>query len=195
MQLFFTLILAHLFADFPLQSNALAQLKKCHLAGVLIHVAIYTAVTALLLDNRLQYWPLIAGLGLIHFLIDAAKMRFSRGNEGTFAFLLDQLFHLTSMIVATYLAHYFWTPAPQGILPTDWLLRALPAAFIPAAMVCCWIWTTSSGKPYLQQSSLLRWINERMLLMEQRFGLVVIGGVLWLLVRQEYWRWETLVWW
>ncbi len=195
MQLFFTLILAHLFADFPLQNNAIAKLKKYHLSGVFIHVAIYTAVTALLLENSLQYWPLIVGLGIIHFLIDAAKIRFQQGNDGILAFLVDQLLHLTSMIVATYLADYFWTPAPQGILPTDRLLVALLAAFIPAAMVCCWIWTTSAGSSYLQQSSLLRWVNQRILLVEQRFGLVVVGVVIWLLARQECSGWERLVWW
>lgn len=195
MQLFFTLILAHLFADFPLQSNAIAKLKKYYLSGVFLHVSIYTAVTALLLDNRLQYWPLILGLGVIHFLIDGAKIRFQQGNDGTLAFLVDQSLHLASMLVAAYLAHYFWTPAPQGILPTDWLLAALLAAFIPAAMVCCWIWTTSAGSSYLQQSSLLRWVNQRILLVEQRFGLVVVGVVIWLLARQECGCWARLAWW
>lgn len=187
MQLFFTLILAHLFADFPLQSNTLARLKKYHLIGVLIHVSIYTAVTALLLERRLQYWPLIVGLGIVHFLIDAAKMRFRRDDDGTVTFLVDQLLHLTSMVVAAYLAQRYWTPAPQGILPTDWLFRALLAAFIPAAMVCCWIWTASSGSAYLHHSQLLRWVNQRILLVEQRLGLVVVGVVILLLARQECW--------
>ena len=187
MQLFSTLILAHLLADFPLQSNAIARLKKYHLVGVLIHVAIYTVVTALLLERRLQYWPLIIGLGIAHFLIDAAKMRFSRGDDGTLTFLVDQSLHLASMLVAAYLAQRYWTPAPQGILPTDWLFCALLAAFIPAAMVYCWVWTASSGSAYLHHSPLLRWVNQRMLLVEQRLGLAVVGVVIFLLARQQCW--------
>lgn len=195
MQLLFTLILAHLFADFPLQSNALAKLKKYHLTGVLLHVVIYMVVTTLLLADPWRHWPLVVGLGVVHFLIDAAKMRFAQGNDGPLAFLLDQLLHLASMIAAAYLAHQLWTPAPQGILPSEWLRQVLLAACIPAAMVCCWIWTNSSGRAHLHHSSLLRWINQRMLLVEQRFGLALVGMVIWLLVRQEWWQWGGLVWW
>lgn len=195
MQLLFTLILAHLFADFPLQSNALAQLKKCHLSGVLLHVAIYMVVTALLVEKPLIYWPLVAGLGTVHFLIDAAKMRFAQGNDGSLAFLVDQSLHLASMIAAAYLAHQLWTPAPQGILPSEWLRQVLLVAWIPAVMVYFWVWTNSSGRAHLRHSRLLRWINQWLLLVEQRIGLALVCMVLWLLVRQEGWQWGGLVWW
>jgi len=195
MQLLFTLILAHLFADFPLQSNALARLKKYHLTGVLLHVAIYMAVTALLLENLLVYWPLVAGLGAVHFLIDGAKMRFAQGKDGPLAFLIDQSLHLVSMVAAAYLAQQLWTPAPQGILPCNWLHLVLLAACIPAAMVYFWVWTDSSGRVHLHHSRWLRWIHQRVLLVEQRFGLVLVGVVIWLLARQEGWQWGALVWW
>lgn len=59
MNLLMTLLLAHLFADFPLQSNSLARLKETRIMGVFLHVLVHVAVTACLLKTAPStgyYW-------------------------------------------------------------------------------------------------------------------------------------------
>lgn len=77
MHLLTTLLLAHLLADFPLQTNALAKLKRASLTGVFIHVLIYVLITTLVMREPARYWALIGGLGGVHFLIDSIKMRYT----------------------------------------------------------------------------------------------------------------------
>lgn len=189
MQLLLTLILAHLFTDFPLQTNALARLKAQYATGVLIHVCIYMLVTALLLES-FTYWPLVVSLGGTHFLIDISKAHFCKRPNGLCAFLVDQFLHLTSMIVAAYVAQMIWIPAPQGILPNDLLWSALFAASIPAGMVGCWIWM-AHHEEYVNRSRSLRWLKEQLLVVEQSFGLLVVGIVFWVILMQEF---GTLIW-
>jgi hypothetical protein len=183
MQLFLTLLLAHLFADFPLQTNALARFKSNHLAGVLLHAVIYTIVTALLVSQWQAYWPLVVGLGLIHFAIDATKPLIGTKIDEVRAFLVDQCLHLATMIGATYCAYHWWDPTPMGIVPYRWLPAALAAAFLPALMVGYWVWATSSGCAYVRRNAWLHHFYSRALVIEQRFGLVVLGVIFWMFVR------------
>ena len=184
MQLLLTLILAHLFADFPLQTNSVARLKARHSFGVLPHVLIYVSVTALLIEKSYLYWPLLLGLGVCHFVIDTLKAHCCTSRHEVCAFWIDQVLHLLTMVAATYLAFQFWTPTPRGIIAEELLPIMLAAAFVPALMVCCWIWTTSKSQEYVNQSVILCWISERMLVVEQRYGLAVIGVVIWLVTKQ-----------
>lgn len=173
MHLLITLLLAHLFADFPLQTNGLAKLKKTHLSGVLIHVLIYMVVTALLLQNPFHYWPLIVGVAVAHFLIDAAKINCKFRNEVN-CFVLDQFLHFISVALAAYLAHQYWSPAPVGILPDTLLLAAFLCAFALAIMVFCWVWTNGLSDEQINRHVFLRWAKDRMLPLEQRIGLVLV---------------------
>ncbi len=174
MQLFLTLLLAHLFADFPLQSNALVRFKGKHLTGVLLHATIYTTVTASLLGQWLPYWPLVVGLGGIHFAIDAVKSRLASNTEEIRTFLLDQLLHLISLLIATLFTHSYWQIVPAGIVPVCWLPIVLFAAFLPALMVGYWIWATSSGHNYVKDNHWLHQLYGHALAIEQRFGLVLL---------------------
>lgn len=176
MHLFTTLLLAHLFADFPLQTNGLAKLKKESLTGVFLHVLVYVAMTAWAIRDPWTYWPLILGLGLIHFLIDALK-KYCPPTLETFYFLIDQGLHFLSIGVATLLALRWWTNPPQSNLPADIVLIALVGALILASMVFCWVWVNSLSEEHVQQHSLLRWTKQQMLVLEQRIGLVLLGFV------------------
>lgn len=176
MNLLMTLLIAHLFADFPLQTNALAKLKDKHFEGVLYHVLIHVAVTSLLINHSQQYWPLILGLGVVHFIVDGLKILLPF-KKGVVYFLADQCVHLISLIVAAYLAQQFWTPAPIGILPDNWLGVVLSGAFIPAAMVLVWVWASTLSQEYVTRSLLLCWTKQRLLLIEQRIGLALISVV------------------
>ena len=183
MHLFLTLLLAHLFADFPLQSNALIRFKNNHLGGVLLHALIYTIVTAILIDRWTSYWPLIIGLGTVHFAIDTIKSHLSTGTEEIHIFLLDQTIHLVTMFIATLLAHSLWHVVPVGIVPEHWLPVVLFAAFLPAFMVGYWVWATSSGCGCVKGSVWLRQFYGSILVVEQRFGLVVLVIIFWAFVR------------
>lgn len=173
MNLLLTLLLAHLFADFPLQTNRLARLKMNSLKGVLIHVLIYIGVTALLLQQPLQYWPLILGLGGIHFMIDAAKTIYATKHVVIY-FVVDQLLHFISMVIATYLAYQFWPTAPAGVLPAYWLHIALLCAFVPALIVLSWVWANELSDEAVQANGLLQWVKHQALSFEQNVGLVLL---------------------
>lgn len=176
MHLFFTLLLAHLFADFPLQTNKLARLKKKNLAGVSIHVLIYVVVTALFLQRPLDYWPLTIGLGLTHFVIDALKLIIKPKHEVRY-FVFDQILHFTSVLVATILAHQYWTVAPHGILPDVLLYIAFGCASGLGFIVLCWIWTNALAEDQIHHNIVLRWVKHQALLFEQRLGLALFAIV------------------
>ena len=75
MDLLSALLLGHLIADFPLQANCIFRLKNQHWLGVLLHAAVHCVITAVLLQQPLAYWPLLASLCLVHFTIDWFKLR------------------------------------------------------------------------------------------------------------------------
>ncbi|MEZ4676203.1 MAG: DUF3307 domain-containing protein [Caldilineaceae bacterium] len=177
MHLLTTLLLAHLFADFPLQTNKLARWKKTSIHGVLIHVVIYMAITALLLQQPLRFWPLILGLGAVHFAIDALKKVCPLKNE-VHGFLLDQLMHILTVLLATYLAYQYWGIPPVGVLADHYLYPAFIYALTLATMVFCWVWVQSLHEKYLQQYSLLRWVKHQALTFEQQTGMALIALIL-----------------
>lgn len=170
--LLITLLIAHLFADFPLQTNALAQLKEKSWSGVLLHVLVHVIVTALLIHDAFSYWPLILGIGSVHFVIDCFKL-FWTAKKGVTYFLFDQLLHLATLVIAAYLAQQEWSTTPVGILPPEWLFPILSGAFIPAIMVLLWIWTNSLSHEFLAQSSLRYWAKRQILSIEQSIGIVL----------------------
>lgn len=183
MHLLLTLLIGHLFADFPLQTNALARYKSKHVNGVLIHVLIYTTITALLIEQWATYWPLILLLGLAHFLVDVAKPRLCPLMNELVAFVFDQALHLFSMVALAWFAHWWWPVAPQGIVPHTWLLWLLIAATLPALVVTYWVWATHSNDSWRGRHGWLSLFYPRALLLEQRFGQAVIGFTFWLLMR------------
>jgi hypothetical protein len=129
MDLLATLILAHLIADFPLQTDWIFRLKSRHWAGVLLHAAIHAGVTALLLQNPPRHWPMLVTLGGIHFITDWLKLRvkFKLRSPG---FILDQAAHgLALLLLAT------WPVQMAGILPPIYLYPAVAYATLPALLM------------------------------------------------------------
>lgn len=176
MHLLTTLLLAHLFADFPLQTNGLAKLKRESLTGVFLHVLIYVAITGLAIQKPLAYWPLILGLGAIHFVIDASKGSYTQKFEA-FYFLIDQCLHFISIGIATLFTLYLYAQPPQSVWPYNLVLIALACALLLAIMVFCWVWANSLSEEQVQRHFLLRWTKHQMLTLEQRIGLLLIGFV------------------
>lgn len=172
MNILLTLLIAHLFADFPLQTNAVAKLKEQHWYGVLLHVMIHLVVMTLLIHNSLSYWPLVLGVGFVHFVIDGLKL-LCPAQKGITYFLADQALHGVTIVVAAYLTQQLWPLGPVSILPAAWLLPILGGALVPAIMVFLWIWTNSLSQESLSQFTLLYWAKDQILAAEQRFGFVL----------------------
>ena len=129
MNLLLTLLLAHLIADFPLQTNEIFRLKVRHWYGILLHAGIHAIVTAALIINPLEQWSMLLLLWLIHFAIDWLKLRIKFKIQ-SIGFVLDQIAHILSLIFIAY-----WATDIQGALPTTFLFIALLYAQIPAALV------------------------------------------------------------
>jgi len=91
------LLLAHLLGDFPCQPYPLIRWKLASLRGLLVHVAIQTALALPVMIWAIPRWPLWLGvLSVSHFLIDWAKVRWTRGGWIELgAFFLDQSAHIS----------------------------------------------------------------------------------------------------
>lgn len=140
MDLFATLVLAHLIADFPLQTQWIYQFKTRSPAGVALHTAIHLAVTAALIRNPLDHWPLLACLGAAHYLTDWLKLRFLTTTQTT-GFLLDQAAHLAAMgllALASLSGRPMWAGV-GALLPPELLYPAIAYALAPAAMTFLWV--------------------------------------------------------
>ena len=178
MHLLMTLLLAHLLADFPLQTNTLATRKATHGDGVFYHALIHILVTALLLHNSHIYWSLPVGIGVAHFIIDAYKL-WRPVKQSVRYFVLDQCLHGLSLAIAALLALQLWQPAPRSILPDVWLIILLGGATVPAGLVLLWVWANTLTAARLKRLNLLYWAKPRLLFVEQQIGLFIIGVVLW----------------
>ena len=91
------LVLAHLIADFALQTKGMVQGKRWTSRWMLVHIAIVFAAT-LLLSGFL--WQISMAIALSHWAIDGAK-KWIQSKAGDFvAFVSDQAAHLVVLIVA-----------------------------------------------------------------------------------------------
>jgi hypothetical protein len=111
---FLALLLAHLTADFPLQSNWIARNKGKRSSALIVHIAIHygTAWICLKLFTSALYFSgfnqlITIGYLVVHFLIDTAKSRITAGKpkrDTTTLFVLDQLLHIfTAALTAVLL--------------------------------------------------------------------------------------------
>lgn len=176
MPLFLTLLLGHLLSDFPLQTNWLARMKQNSHWGVLIHVVIYTVVTALLLEHPEDHIFLLVSLGAAHWLIDTIKMN-SKNVCNLRSFVLDQAAHLGCLLLATGIVAYTATTLPTGIFSGELLYLADSVALIISIMVMIWVWACSTDAETVLPDRLVRWTQQQMLSISQRLGLVLVGSV------------------
>lgn len=127
MFLFLRLYLAHLIADFPLQTDRIFALKMKGLLGVCYHVLVCVAVGALFMAPHLmaypELWWAIAYFGLIHVVFDQGKIWYSRftGYDSIYLYFLDQFFHLISIVG---LIHLFPHAQETVRLGPEWGLLA-----------------------------------------------------------------------
>ncbi|GKY87587.1 DUF3307 domain-containing protein [Sinisalibacter aestuarii] len=131
---FTALLLAHVLADFVLQTNWIAANK--HRPGVFaLHILIVFAAAALALGQRQpEALGWLAALAVVHGLIDLAK-RFAAAT-GFAGFVTDQVAHLASLAGLAALMPGLWASGLWAtLLPGQtWLLHAfaLVAGFVIA---------------------------------------------------------------
>ena len=100
------LIIAHLLADFILQSNRLVAWKMKQFVGVIVHVCIFAAVALIILFPYLthwQTWAVIGGISFVHLIIDQTKINIAlRYDKYALPFIADQALHFLSLVLGGY---------------------------------------------------------------------------------------------
>jgi len=106
---FLRLWLAHLIADFPLQTNLIFRLKKKSIFGVFIHGTVFLILALFLSIPYLKYfisWIYIILVWLFHIWIDWEKIKVSntsKERDNVWYFVLDQILHLISLIFVFFI--------------------------------------------------------------------------------------------
>lgn len=171
MTLFFTLLLAHLIADFPLQTNRIFAMKLKSSKGIAIHVLIHLFVTAVLIRDPLSHLPLLLVLGTTHFFIDWFKLRQTTVRQVP-GFLVDQALHLGVLIILTIIF-----PTVQPVLSGAWLYVALFYAFIPPIIMVIWLLAIDFGRVTEKSDRCIVWAQRNLLPLSQGSGLPLLIGV------------------
>ena len=125
---FVSLVIGHLLADFPLQTDTVYRWRQKGWPGVAFHAGIHVAVAAALIHGLLLRWWLLLALGLCHAGIDRAKPYIPLSRPWA-KFLTDQALHVTSLGVIAWLARDL-SPIVSGPL----MYGLLGLAFVPAAL-------------------------------------------------------------
>jgi len=97
--LFITLLMAHLLGDFVFQTDKINEMKQ-KLWGQLLHSFLIILITAVLIPTY-QGLFLAWIMGSTHFIIDFIKIQIKR-NDSLVLFIVDQLFHLFVIIFLVF---------------------------------------------------------------------------------------------
>ncbi|MGH8582771.1 MAG: DUF3307 domain-containing protein [Gammaproteobacteria bacterium] len=126
--MFWTLVLCHLLADYPLQTDAIVEAKK-RMPGLLWHVAIHlltmlVVVVGLVATDWRLAAPCVLAISACHFAIDYWKNILSalRPRWGIFIYVQDQALHLLSILGLSA-----WAEAGDVAFPSEprWAIPAL----------------------------------------------------------------------
>ncbi len=140
-------LLAHLVADFILQSNWLVD-RKQHWDGLLIHggiVLVCMLMLPLIDHSALALWSAILGITAVHIATDWCKIHYGKRIPGPpiVPFLLDQAIHITVLTVALSLAlpaEQVWALAASPVAPLAiWAAAYVTAACATPIAVTIWL--------------------------------------------------------
>ena len=171
MTTFFILLLAHLIADFPLQTNRIYALKTQGNKGLALHVAIHVIVAALLIERPWQHIPLLFVYGAIHFAVDWYKVHKS-GTRQTPGFLLDQLAHFVTIVALA-----FWQPYLTSLLPFWLVWLGILLTLVPALLMTLWV-LANDLRSNLPNNPTVTWASCRLLPLSQKIGSVFVLSLL-----------------
>ena len=120
MKLFLTVLLAHLLADFPLQSSSMVRAKRQGIRAYIAHGAVHLLALALCvavfislaLLTSVWFWLVVCLYVAVHLGIDRAKQGLvSRATlaDSAWVFLLDQVVHVSTIVaLAWFLTRPSW---------------------------------------------------------------------------------------
>ena len=164
-----TLLLAHLVADFPLQTNGIVKMKTQGNKGLGLHVFVHVVVLILLIRNPYQYWPFILLLATAHFITDWMKVH-THPKSQTPGFLLDQLIHIVTLVI---LASFI--PSIESTLPEWFLLPAILLALIPALLTLLGVIANDfSRQETYPESPKLLWASKHLHPISRNMSLIVM---------------------
>lgn len=170
METFTALYLAHLIADFPLQTNRIYRLKTESNRGVLLHVAIHILVASILIEDAFANWYVLLVLGVAHFLIDWTKLQYS-GHRQTPGFLLDQFAHLMTIVLIA-----FWRPDLTAVLPMRLMAWSIVLVLLPATLVFLWVWATDVHLDSPENRA-AKWACRSLLPIAHQLGSILVIGL------------------
>lgn len=169
MEPFATLLLAHLIADFPLQTDLIYRLKNQSIGGLALHAGVHALTTLALVQDGWRYWLYWLGLFAAHGITDWLKLRWHPTRKAP-GFLIDQFAHLAVALLLTYLL-----PDIRSVLPTWLLYPALIYALLP--LVLMWGWVDANDHEGGQITENQRWRQQRWLRFSHLVGYPLIACV------------------
>jgi hypothetical protein len=138
MPMLWTLMLAHLLADYPLQTDWMVKMKRTW-QGLTLHVAIhFVTMIVLLWPASAALWPYLLVLAGLHFAIDTLKNLLSiwRPQWVIRTYAADQLLHLLSIwLIATWIEQAAPAPTP--------LLGGTPVIYAIGYLLATYVWSIS----------------------------------------------------
>lgn len=164
-----TLLLGHLLADFPLQTNKIFQLKNKGLWGLLLHVAIHLIIMAFLIVEPGQNWSLFLALGLSHLIIDSLKVYRPTKPQAP-GFIIDQIAHIFVLVLLVLFA-----PTFQVVEITPYLFYpALIGAVLSAITMYVWVWANDRAATVDKDDLRVKWAQKSMIKISQQSGRVIV---------------------
>lgn len=127
MSLFLKLLLAHLLGDFLLQPKAWVDSKmqlKLRSAFIYVHVFIHLILIMVLAANEMPFYMAFP-IAFSHLLIDLIKIYSSTEKTMAFWFVLDQLMHLSVLILVAEWYDPFLEDIISNIIINDLILLAI----------------------------------------------------------------------
>lgn len=187
--LFASLLLAHLVADFPLQTNTIFRLKAESSFGIGLHVFIHVLVMICVIEPSLHMCGLLASIAVLHFGCDWLKVQYTDPND-IISFCVDQLGHVAILTAGCQVF-----AMAQSRLSLRFTLPALIYVAIPAAVVLMFVLGNDLKGRGLRCPRVVEWSRLNGLALSHNFaGPVVVYLVLVLFATSlGAWNLDSLV--
>lgn len=166
MSVFIRLVLTHLIADFPLQTDFIWRIRKESFWGNLLHGIIFILVAPLFCWHIFdKIWIYVVILGISHALIDYFKIFYFRknGSDNIWYFVADQILHIFLIGIASMFIYIFNTGVitanttvslPEFSFSISYLKKILIYAYYQDKVICYaifYIITTFAGAVIIYQ--------------------------------------------
>lgn len=176
--MFWPLLLAHLIADYPLQSDWMVQAKKS-LPGLTLHVAVHLWALLIILNVCLPFaWratlPTVLAVVILHFGIDAWKNMFNRRWPRWVigGYLQDQTLHVASLLLVAH-GEAYWSGGSPFAVNTPWVI------YLCGFILVTYAWFVTERVLAYRDPAYQQWINAqlwpRLALRAVLFSVVLLG--------------------